>query len=118
MKIILVDDEQAAYTIVHNGKADTLWRNETTGLSEADILALAYSRLRLSAGDIARDKEIDGASPVARAWFASHQAAADFIRLTPAEQEAAIDAMTTVQLKTLLKYLTVAVAFMIKRELL
>lgn len=118
MKIIPVDDEEASYTIVYDGRADTLRHSETDGLSDPDILALAYSRFGLSAAEIARDMEIDGAYSTARQWFANHPAAVTFVRLTPAEQEAQIDGMTTAQLKTLLKYLTMAVAALIKRELL
>lgn len=66
----------------------------------------------------ARADEIQQAGVTARQWFLAHQAAIDFIRLTPAQQEAQIDGMTTAQLKTLLKYLTIAVAVLVKRELL
>lgn len=55
---------------------------------------------------------------VARSYFASHPVAVAFVKLTPAEQEAQIDTMTTAQMKTLLKYLTIAMSFLIKRELL
>lgn len=65
-----------------------------------------------------RVDEINAAPGVARTWYASHQAAIDFIRLAPAQQEAQIDLMTTAQLKTLLKYLTIAVTVIVKRELL
>lgn len=54
----------------------------------------------------------------ARAWFGSHQAAVNFVRLTPAEQESQIDGYTLAQLKELVKFLAVAVSMLIKRELL
>lgn len=66
----------------------------------------------------ARAEEIVQAPITARQWFAGQPAAVAFIRLTPAEQAAQIDAMTTAQLKTLLKFVTVAVAALVKRELL
>lgn len=66
----------------------------------------------------AKEEEVKQAHPIARQWFASHQAAINFIRLSPAEQEAAIDGYTNAQMKTLLKYLTIAVSAIIKRELL
>jgi hypothetical protein len=69
-------------------------------------------------GELAQDAERQAAIGIARTWFGNHPSAATFVRLTPAEQETQIDAMTTAQLKTLLKYLTVAVSFIIKRQLL
>lgn len=69
-------------------------------------------------GRVAKEEEIREAPGIARGWFATHQAAINFIRLSPAEQEAQIDAMTLAQLRTVVKYLTIAVAMIIKRELL
>ena len=71
-----------------------------------------------TAQQIAKDTEINGASLTARQYFAGKQAAIDFIRLTPAEQETQIEGMTLAQLKTVVKYLTVAVAALVKREFL
>lgn len=68
--------------------------------------------------EIARQEEIIQAPLTARQFFAATPAAIDFIRLTPEDQMTQIDAMTTAQLKTLTKYLTVAVSAMIKREFL
>lgn len=55
---------------------------------------------------------------IARQWFAGQQAAKDFVRLTPAQQASQIDAMTLAQLRTVVKYLAIAVSMLIKRELL
>lgn len=71
-----------------------------------------------TAEEIAKAEEIVQAPITARQWFAGQPAAVAFIRLTPAEQAAQIDLMTTTQLKTLLKFVTVAVAALVKRELL
>lgn len=66
----------------------------------------------------AKEAEINNAPGIARNYFASHPVAIAFVRLSPAEQEAQIDAMTNTQMKTLLKYLTIAVSMLVKRELL
>lgn len=65
-----------------------------------------------------REEEMRQARPTARQWFASHQVAVNFVRLTPAQQESQIDGMTTAQLKEVVKFLAVAVAMLVKRELL
>jgi len=67
---------------------------------------------------VARTLEVAEAGPVAKTWFAGQQAAIDFVRLTPAQQATAIDAMTLAQLRTVVKFLAVAVSMLIKRELL
>lgn len=66
--------------------------------------------------ELDREKEIGEADKLAKQWFKDHPAAIDFVRLTPEEQEVQIDAMTTDQLKTLLKFLTIAVSAIIKRR--
>jgi len=66
----------------------------------------------------ARTKEVTEAAGIARAWLANQTAALKFIRLSPAEQEAQIEAMSLAQLKTVVKFLAVAVSAMVKRELL
>lgn len=71
-----------------------------------------------TAEELAKEEEVREAPGIARGWFAGHQAAINFIRLSPAEQEAAIEGYTNAQMKTLLKYLTVAVAMIIKERLL
>lgn len=81
-------------------------------------LALGNTPLPADIPDTVREAEIEGAGPTARAFFAANPAAVAFIRLTPAEQAAQIDLMTLAQLRTVVKYLTVAVAVLIKRELL
>jgi hypothetical protein len=67
---------------------------------------------------VAREAEIAGAGPMARAWFAGQQAAIDFVRLDPAAQGAQIDAMNLAQLKVVVKFLAVAVSVLVKREFL
>jgi hypothetical protein len=49
-------------------------------------------------------------------YFASKPAAIAFMRLTPEEQEAQIEAMTLAQLKTVVKYLAVAVSALVKKH--
>lgn len=66
----------------------------------------------------ARQLEIQQAHPIAYEYFASHPAVVAFIRKTPAEQEAEIEAMTLAQLRTVIKFLAVAVAALVKREFL
>jgi hypothetical protein len=73
------------------------------------------------AGQPARDAsalEKSEAQPAAKQWFIGQQAALDFVRLTPTAQATAIDSMTLVQLKTVVKFLAVAVSMIVKRELL
>lgn len=67
---------------------------------------------------IDKDEEVSQANPTAKAYFLSKPVAIAFIRLTPAEQEAQISGMTVAQKDTILKYLTIAVSALIKRELL
>lgn len=71
-----------------------------------------------TAEQLAREAEINQAPITAKEYFASKQAAIDFIRLSPTEQETQIDAMTLAQLKTVVKYLTIAVSALVKREFL
>lgn len=71
-----------------------------------------------TAEQVAKDIEVNQAGPTARQYFAAHPAAIAFIRLTPAEQEAQIDGMTLAQLKAVVRYLTIAVAALVKREYL
>jgi hypothetical protein len=66
----------------------------------------------------ARDVEVQQAPLTAKEYFLAHPATVTFIRQTPEEQETAIDGMTTTQLKTVIKYLTIAVSALIKREFL
>lgn len=66
----------------------------------------------------AHETEAAAAPQTARAYFAAHQAAIDFIRLTPAEQETQINAMTLAQAKVVIVYLTIAVSALVKREFL
>lgn len=68
--------------------------------------------------EITRQEEITQAPLTARQFFVATPAAIDFIRLAPEDQATQIDAMTTAQLKTVIKYLTVAVSALIKREFL
>lgn len=70
-----------------------------------------------SAEQLAKEEEVRTAPLTARQYFASRPAALTFIRLTPAEQEAQIEAMTLAQLKTVVKYLTIAVSMVIKERL-
>lgn len=65
---------------------------------------------------LARRAERLEAHPIAYAYFAAHPAVVEFIRKTPAEQEAEIEAMTLAQLRTVIKFL--AVAALVKREFL
>lgn len=67
---------------------------------------------------LAKETEIQQAPLTAKQYFAGKQAAIDFIRLTPTEQETQIDAMTLAQLKTVVKYLTIAVSAIIKERFL
>jgi hypothetical protein len=67
---------------------------------------------------VARDVEVQQAPLTAKEYFLAHPAAVTFIRQTPEEQETAIDGMTTTQLKTVVKYLSVAVSALIKKEFL
>lgn len=64
----------------------------------------------------ARQAEIKQAPITARQFFAASPAALAFIRLTPAEQATQIDGMTLAQLKTVVKFLAVAVSAIIKRD--
>lgn len=66
----------------------------------------------------ARQEELKQAPLTAIEYFKAHPAAIDFIRLTPEAQETAIDAMTLAQIKTVVKYMAVAVSAVIKREYL
>ena len=68
--------------------------------------------------EIARQEEIKQAPLTARQYFAASPAAVAFIRLTPEEQVTQIDGMTTAQLKTVIKYLAVAVSALIKERFL
>jgi hypothetical protein len=68
--------------------------------------------------ELAREAEVNQAPLTARQFFAGSPAAINFIRLTPEEQATQIDAMTTAQLKTVVKYLTVAVSALVKQEFL
>jgi hypothetical protein len=63
-------------------------------------------------------KEGKQGAGIARAFFAASPAAIAFVRLTPAEQAAQIDGMSLTQLKTVVKFLAVAVSMLIKRELI
>lgn len=65
-----------------------------------------------------RIEEIEQAPLTAKQYFKNKPAAIAFVRLTPEEQDAQIEAMTLAQLKTLLKYMAVAVSADIKREYL
>jgi hypothetical protein len=71
-----------------------------------------------TAEQAARDVEVQQAPLTAKEYFLAHPAAIDFVRQTPEEQETAIDGMTTTQLKTVVKYLSVAVSALIKKEFL
>lgn len=82
---------------------------------EAELWAAAQVNGKLLS---TTEKEAKQAPAIGRNYFASHSAAVAFVRLSPSEQEAQIDAMTTAQMKTLLKYLTIAVSMLVKRELL
>lgn len=66
----------------------------------------------------AHQLEIVQSQPVASTWYAGQQAAKDFVRLTPAQQVTQIDAMTLAQLRTVVKYLAIAVSMLIKERLL
>lgn len=68
--------------------------------------------------ELDRQKELADAPLTAKQYFQSHQAAIDFIRLTPIEQETAIDGMTVTQLREVIKYLTIAVSALIKERYL
>lgn len=59
--------------------------------------------------------EAEAGRSTAMQYFAGKPAAVALIRLTPEEQEAQIEAMTLAQLKTVVKYLTIAVSALIKR---
>lgn len=62
-------------------------------------------------------KDEENISPfTAREWFAAHPAAVAFVRLTPAEQKTQIDGMALAQLKTLLEFVIIAVAALIKER--
>jgi hypothetical protein len=67
---------------------------------------------------LTKEEEIRQAPLTARQYFLSHPAAITFVRLTPEEQDGQIEAMNLAQLKTVVKYLTVAVSMLVKRELL
>lgn len=67
---------------------------------------------------IDKQTEMDTARSIAKTWFSGQQAAIDFVRMTPAAQATAIDSMTLAQLRTVVKYVTIAVSMLIKRELL
>lgn len=82
--------------------------------NQAAVIVAAFDPVEAAT----KETEINNAPGIAKNYFAAHPAAATFVRLTPAEQEAQIDAMTLAQLKTVVKYLTVAVSMLIKRELL
>lgn len=59
--------------------------------------------------------EAEAGSVTAMSYFSSKPAAVSFIRLSPEEQETQIDGMTLAQLKTVVKYLSIAVSALIKR---
>lgn len=67
---------------------------------------------------IAKEDELVQAPLTAVEFFQANPAAIAFIGQTPEAQATAIDAMTTAQLKTVVKYLVVAVSALIKREYL
>lgn len=67
---------------------------------------------------VAKALEMSEAHGIAKTWFSGQQAAIDFVRMTPAAQATAIDSMTLAQLRTVVKYVTIAVSMLIKRELL
>lgn len=62
--------------------------------------------------------EADLAVPAARQWLVDHQAAIDFMRLTPAQQQTAIDGMALTALKTVVWYLVVVVSHLVKERFL
>jgi hypothetical protein len=103
-----ISKENGSYRIDFRPEATQQQRNTAAAIVAAFDPAEATTR----------EAEINNAPGIAKSYFTSHQAAINFVRLTPVEQEAQIDAMTTTQMKTLLKYLTIAVSFLIKRELL
>lgn len=67
---------------------------------------------------LAKNEEVKQAPITAREYFAPKPAAITFIRLTPVEQEAAIDGYTLTQLKVVVKYLSIAVSMLVKERLL
>lgn len=67
---------------------------------------------------LAKQAEITQAPITARQYFLGHQAAIDFVRLDPTTQETQIDAMSLAQLKTVVKYLTIATSAIIKEKFL
>ena len=125
-RLIKFEDLTTRHADILISDGATVYRWGVGGLpAEGDLQAILGSRepqllTEAIAGNAAiftpKDEEIRQAPLTARQWFKDHPAAIDFIRLSPAEQETQIDAMTTAQLKTLLKYLTIAVAALVKRE--
>lgn len=71
-----------------------------------------------TAGQLARQLEIEQSHPIAKTWFVGQQAAIDFVKLTPAAQATAIDGYSLAQLKVVVKYLAIAVSMLIKERLL
>lgn len=70
-----------------------------------------------TAGQLARQLEIEQSHPIAKTFYASHPAITSFIRdNTPAQREAQIQAMTLAQLRTVVVYLVEAVVADIKQK--
>ena len=105
---ISISGNEAPYTIEFAAEATQEQRDAAAAILAAFDPAEA----------IEREDEISNAPGLARAYFAAHPAAVTFIRMTPAEQDAAIEAMTLAQLRTVIKFLAVAVAALVKREFL
>lgn len=93
---------------------------EAQTLAEPEDLSIIFDQTPVLTVREASSLEGDdlGAPHTAREFFAASPAAVAFIRLTPDEQAAQIDGMTTAQLKTVVKYLAVAVSALVKREFL
>lgn len=87
-------------------------------IDEGNVPQLADTTALPTPEQVIKQTEIIESPITAKQYFTSKQAAIDFIRLTPAEQETQIDAMTLAQLKTVVKYLTIAVSAFIKERFL
>lgn len=71
--------------------------------------------------ELDRQEETRNAGPTARQWFRDHQAALDFIRLTPAEQAAQIDIIfsdLSPAESAVIKFMAIAVSALIKERYL